>query len=127
MKIIYPPLVEEGYRYCLSKGVATTKEEVFLNLVKQNILQENGQPTKQALDKGFVREFTEDENLTYGEFIALYPAFSEYDPSYFLLIDGFWEMHRTLQKEIIKQMKEKKLTEKEIMEISAYFENRINL
>ncbi len=124
MKIIYPPLVEEGYAYCIKNGIETTKEAVFLNLVEKNILHENGEPTPQALQNGLVKDFTEPENLSFAEFLALYPVFEKYAPENFQRFDGFWEMNLSLKHAISCDIDDQLLTEDELIQITAYFTDR---
>ena len=54
--IEYPSLVEQAYGMLLSQGITNvSKLALFNELVKQHLLDANGQPTKKALKEGYIR------------------------------------------------------------------------
>ncbi len=89
MKIIYPPLVEDSYSYFQEKK---PKSLLYQKLVAQNIIDETGAPTKEALRKGWVKDFYEAVDLSFEKFLDLYPIFRLWSEIEFKKIEGFWEM-----------------------------------
>lgn len=124
MQIIFPPLVEEGYRYCRKQGIVTTKQEVFLELVAKGILKENGDPTAAALSAGYVADFTEVPQMTFAEFLAVYPVFQRYPVEHFTQLDGFWEIDRDLLKTLQQELDANYLTADEELQLAAFLEDR---
>lgn len=106
MEIIYPPLVEQCYKAFHKDSEQLTKSDVYISLVENNILTENGLPTQHALDIGWVKEFTEEQDLDFEEFLNVYPVFKQFDEQSFIQIDGFWEISQTLKKELIQKIKQ---------------------
>ncbi len=64
--------MEEGLKYHLEKGIIT----------------ETGLPTRQAIKDGLVKDYYEDEGLSFDEFLRIYLIFKEYDEALFQCIDG---------------------------------------
>lgn len=96
MEIIYPSIVEDAYAYYLSDGIEYSKDEVYLYLVEAGIICENGQPTKEAIENGMVREVVEIENMSLNQLFELYPVLSKFSPAIFEMKDGFWEIKKIL-------------------------------
>lgn len=66
----------------------------------KKFITETGLPTEEAIAKGWIKDYYENENLSFDEFLALYPVFETYDPDAFQLIDGFWEIPLRLKNEL---------------------------
>lgn len=56
MNIIYPPLVEQMYEFMYKIDKSLTKQDVYKKAIKENFIDEQGNPTKWALDNGLVSE-----------------------------------------------------------------------
>lgn len=56
MNIIYPPLVEQMYKFMHEIDKSLTKQDVYKKAIKENFIDEQGNPTKWALDNGLVTE-----------------------------------------------------------------------
>lgn len=97
MKIIYPPLIEDGHVY-FNKQVS--KAEIYQTLVAKGIIDETGAPTQAALQKGLVKDFYEGEHLTFSEFLMLYPIFNGLSELSFKQIEGFWELPLTAKTQL---------------------------
>ncbi|WP_225433421.1 hypothetical protein [Limosilactobacillus reuteri] len=52
--IQYPPLVEQAYSYFLSIGLHPNKDKLYKMLVDEGMIDELGNPTQRAIDKGLV-------------------------------------------------------------------------
>ena len=52
--IQYPPLVEQAYSYFLSIGLYPNKDKLYKMLVDEGMIDELGNPTQKAIDKGLV-------------------------------------------------------------------------
>ena len=81
MEIIYPPLVEESINFHLkerSKEISE-KADMYCLMVERGIILENGEPTPEAIEKGWVKDFYEAEDLSLEDFLALYPVFNRHD------------------------------------------------
>ena len=98
--IIFPPLVEEAYRFFKEVNSEISKQEVFKILIEQNVVKPNGYPTDFALETGVVSEFTEEANITFDELLAIYPVFRRYPSEHFKLINGFWMVDECLKARI---------------------------
>lgn len=61
--IKYPTLVEQSYEFMKQLKPSITKQEVYLLLVENNMIDENGSPTKYAINNHLV-EVKEAPKLT---------------------------------------------------------------
>ena len=52
--IKYPPLVEQAYSHFLSIGLHPNKDKLYKMLVDEGMIDELGNPTQRAIDKGLV-------------------------------------------------------------------------
>lgn len=91
-------------------------------MYKGNIINENGYGTDFAIKNGFIREFTEIENMSFEEFLEVYPVFKYYSPKHFILVDGFWQIDELLKLQINQDVLVGKFNEHESMELEVYFE-----
>lgn len=55
----------------------------------------------------------------------IYPVFRSFDPKHFKKIDHFWEMDLALQEQILDQWERETFTEEEIIDLTAFFEERL--
>ncbi len=56
MNIVYPPLVEQAYQMMKKLNKNVSKQEVYKKLIETNMIDQQGKPTKWALDNGLVSE-----------------------------------------------------------------------
>lgn len=124
MKIVYPSLVEEGYRFCVSQGIETTREAVFLHLIEKNIINSFGFPTDQAIAEGFVSEFTEEEYDSFEQFLSLYPVLKAVNPLFFEQVDGYWEIKMDHLEEVMTFIENHTFSQSEWIQLEAFFEQR---
>lgn len=125
MEIIYPPLVEQGFSYHLKTlGEKLDKSELYRGMVKQGIITETGSPTQRALDQGLVKDFYEEENLSFAKFIEIYPVFQRFDQELFQLIDGFWEVPVTFKETLQSLLQDDQLDYDEALQIQEYLADR---
>lgn len=126
MEIIYPPLVEDSLAFHLANQEVSLvdKAEMYSLMVKKGILLETGEPTQEAIEKGWVKDFYEEENLTLEEFLKIYPIFHTFDLDYLQLIDGFWEITLELKEELINRLRADDLTYDEKLQIREYLAER---
>jgi len=126
MEIIYPPLVEESLAFHLANQEVSLvdKAEMYSLMVKKGILLETGEPTQEAIEKGWVKDFYEEENLTLEEFLKIYPIFHTFALDSLQLIDGFWEITLELKEELINRLRADDLTYDEKLQIREYLAER---
>lgn len=125
MEIIYPPLVEQSFQfYQGSEEHEYSKSELYRSMVENRIIHENGSPTREALENGLIRDFYEEQNLAFEDFLAIYPYFEAYDPSIFQLIDGFWEIPLTLKNELLEKVEAGTISYDEKVQIEEFLEDR---
>lgn len=126
MEIIYPPLVEESINFHLkerSKEISE-KADMYRLMVERGIILENGEPTPEAIEKGWVKDFYEAEDLSLEDFLALYPVFNRYDLADFQLIDGFWEIPVELKQTLLKELEAGKFDYDDSQQITEYLTDR---
>lgn len=126
MQIIYPSLIEEAYYHSKKFNPAITKEDIYRHFYEAGLIQENGEPTEAALSEGYVKDYTEDWDLDFAAFLAIYPVFKQFDPKHFKKIDHFWEMDLTLQERILDRWEHEVFTEEEAIDLMAFFEDRLS-
>ncbi|NTJ98365.1 hypothetical protein HQ633_12125 [Enterococcus faecium] len=125
MEIIYPPLVEEGLKYCFEITKQSLDKSTFYRLmVEKEIITETGLPTQQAIENGLVKDYFEDKGLSFEEFLRIYPIFEEYDEELFQCIDGYWEIPVDMKEILVSQLESGKLTFEDMQQIEAYLEDR---
>ena len=56
MNIVYPPLVEQAYQMMKQLNKNVPKQEIYKKLIEINMIDQQGNPTKWALDNGLVSE-----------------------------------------------------------------------
>ena len=56
MNIVYPPLVEQMYKFMHKIDKSLTKQDVYKKAIEINMIDQLGNPTKWALDNGLVSE-----------------------------------------------------------------------
>lgn len=65
MNIVYPPLVEQMYEFMHKKDKSLTKQDVYKKAIEINMIDQQGNPTQWALDKGYISEVPQSvENAT---------------------------------------------------------------
>ncbi|MFT8727396.1 MAG: hypothetical protein ABF807_05765 [Liquorilactobacillus nagelii] len=124
--IIYPPLVEQAVTE-LAAGepiTAAYQAQVYRALVKDQIIDEFGNPTQQALQQGWVTEVVEKSDLTWREFIELYPVFGNFAQD-FKKLDGFWEVTLEFKNFLIHELKGAAFTEIEKQQIQDFLGGRL--
>ncbi|UUV98131.1 hypothetical protein [Vagococcus luciliae] len=126
MNIIYPPLVEDSLSYYFYDKEIDLQDKVdmYQSMLSAGVIDEYGLPTKEALEKGWVKDFYEEENLSFEEFLNLYPIFCSYDKNKFQLIDGFWEISHSFKEQLIKEIKSEKMGYDAILQITEYLSER---
>ena len=56
MNIIYPPLVEQMYKFMHEIDKSLTKQDVYKKAIENNMIDYQGNPTKEAIEKGYIQE-----------------------------------------------------------------------
>ncbi|MBK0038786.1 MULTISPECIES: hypothetical protein [Enterococcus] len=103
MNIIYPPLVEQCYEKFFKNDDKVSKAEVYQFLIYNQFINNNGSATKIAIDNQWIQEYVEEPNISFEEFLVIYPVFKKFDQSLFQMINGFWEISST-QKNVLNKM-----------------------
>lgn len=81
----YPPLVEQAYSLMLKKGHPQPKEQIFKTLVNEGMLNSDGTPTDQAIERGWVGQA--DPNDPIAKFKLDNPLFSCISDKHFFIDD----------------------------------------
>ena len=69
MEIIYPPLVEEGLKYYLETTQQSLDKSTFYRSMVERVITETGLPAQQAIENGLVKDYYEDQGLSFDEFL----------------------------------------------------------
>ncbi|EOT38625.1 hypothetical protein [Enterococcus columbae] len=127
MQIIYPSLVEEAVRFHYPNQKVSTKEKaaIYQTMLQHELILPNGQPSTLALDNGWIKDFYEEENLSFTEFLALYPLFKNYDAQLFEQIDGFWEISLEFREVLLQKLAADTCNYDEKIQIEAYLSDRL--
>lgn len=64
LNIIYPPLVEQMYKFMHEKDKSLTKQDVYKKAIEINFIDQQGNPTKWALEQGYIKEMPTVEEPT---------------------------------------------------------------
>ncbi|WP_270648778.1 hypothetical protein [Limosilactobacillus mucosae] len=87
-KIEYPALVEQMHAYLISRGINNvSKLTLFNEMVKDGMINKNGQPTKKAIENGLIESVDYEELNSVEQFKAEYPQFSAVPDKFFLVDD----------------------------------------
>ena len=125
MGIIYPPLVEQGVQYYLETTKQSLDKSTFYrSMVEKGIITETGWPTQQAIENGLIKDYYEDEGLSFEEFLRIYSIFKEYNEGLFQCIDGYWEIPVNMKENLVSQLESGELTFEDIQQIQMYLEDR---
>lgn len=97
MKIIYPKLVEDAFAVANQHGqIAPGKEndvkaQIYQIMVDRGMLDELGEPTQLAVDKGIAGGLGPNSQLnSLAEFKRQFPIYGEFDDSHFKRLNGEW-------------------------------------
>ncbi|MDA0409623.1 hypothetical protein PBR71_02780 [Levilactobacillus brevis] len=97
MKIIYPKLVEDAFTVANQHGqIAPGKEndvkaQIYQIMVNRGMLDELGEPTQLAVDKGIAGGLGPNSQLNLlAEFKRQFPIYGEFDDSHFKRLNGEW-------------------------------------
>jgi hypothetical protein len=123
MKIIYPALVEQAYKFITNQGIKTTKAEVYKMQVADGMLKQNGEPTQKAIDEGLVSEFKQT-HATLKQFKKEYPIFKKYGKNEFTQQEGIWYVSQNVIKDVHKKIKAKSPDFDELQQLDVYFNYR---
>lgn len=63
MIIKYPMLVEQSYKSLKEAGFEVTKAEVYRKMIEANIIDQNGNPTDEAIKEGWVKNYDADNPI----------------------------------------------------------------
>ncbi|EOK55514.1 hypothetical protein [Enterococcus faecalis] len=125
MEILYPPLVEQGLKYYLETTKQSLDKSTFYrSMVEKGIITETGLPTQHAIENGLVKDYYEDEGLSFDEFLKIYPVFEEYDEELFQRIDGYWEIPIEMKENLVSQLESGELPYEDTQQIETYLEDR---
>lgn len=126
MDIIYPPLVEDSLSYYFGQKRINVEDKaaMYQHMVDSEIITEQGLPTQKALDLGWVKDFYEEENLSFDEFLELYPVFKSFDSNHFKMIDGFWEISYSFKETLIDILQSDTMTYDDRLQLTEYLSER---
>ena len=83
-KIEYPVLVEQMHAYLISRGINNvSKLTLFNEMVKDGMINKNGQPTAKALENGLIEAADYNDLNPIQQFKADYPQFSAVPDKFF--------------------------------------------
>lgn len=102
MKVIYPSLVEQAfdiyvkqYGTVAASKVNKLKSCIYRALIKNGVLDQNGDPTQKAKDDGLVGSFTpkkdgEYEPETVRDLKLMYPMYAKFSDDHFMKSSQGW-------------------------------------
>ena len=102
MKVIYPSLVEQAFNIyvkqygpVVSNRVNELKSCIYRALIKDGVLDQNGDPTQKAKDKGLVGSFTLNEDGEYEpetvrDLKLVYPMYAQFSDDHFMKSSQGW-------------------------------------
>ena len=116
--IEYPSLVEQAYGILASRGITgVSKLALFNELVKENLLDTNGQPTKKAIKEGYIKKYRRDNMSPIKKFKYDYPRFAFLPDSCFKVDHGAIAISlRGISLYIQRLTRDEQVTEKELHE-----------
>lgn len=83
-KIEYPVLVEQMHAYLINRGINNvSKLTLFNEMVKDGMINKNGQPTAKALENGLIEAADYNDLDPIQQFKADYPQFSAVPDKFF--------------------------------------------
>ncbi|OOV22582.1 hypothetical protein LG101_03590 [Levilactobacillus brevis] len=95
--MIYPKLVEDAFTVAKQHGqIAPGKEndvkaQIYQIMVDRGMLDELGEPTQLAVDKGIAGGLGPNSQLnSLAEFKRQFPIYGEFDDSHFKRLNGEW-------------------------------------
>ncbi len=125
LQIIYPPLVEDCFNYQQEKnGILLEKSQIYKDMVAAGLITQTGMPTESALENGMIKDFYEEKDLSFEDFLALYPIFINYDADLFQQIDGFWEITLDFKNELLQALAANVFDYDETLQLQMYLEER---
>lgn len=63
MNIVYPPLVEQAYQMMKQLNKNVSKQEIYKKLIEINMIDQQGNPTKWALEQGFIAKASTPQEI----------------------------------------------------------------
>lgn len=117
-------MVNDTHQALLEMGYQLDKYDVYLSLLDQGVIDQDGQLLPHALEKGLVLEADEVANLSFEEFLNLYPFFKRFNSKHFKLIDGYWELDDLVIKQIEFLQKHDQLDVEEEYDLYYFFKQR---
>ena len=125
LQIIYPPLVEDCFNYQQEKnGILLEKSQIYKDMVAAGLITQTGMPTESALENGMIKDFYEEKDLSFEDFLALYPIFINYDADLFQQIDGFWEIPLSMKEQLLQDLSEEVFPYDEKIQLEEYLADR---
>lgn len=103
-QIIYPALVEQSYAFLLSKGIKVSKDMVYRQMIKANMIDQNGQPTQKAIETGLVSTTNDPHSLAV--FKAQNRLFLPYDDHHFKWLPDIraWAADEEVTRDVAKRI-----------------------
>lgn len=126
MNIIYPPLVEDSLSYHFDEKNIEMEDKIrmYQHMIEIGIITEQGLPTEKALDMGWVKDFYEEEDMSFEDFLTLYPVFKRYDVNLFQKIDGFWEISLSFKESLKEHLLSENMSYDDRLQITEYLSER---
>ncbi|MBG9980748.1 hypothetical protein HZY91_06585 [Facklamia sp. DSM 111018] len=98
--------------------------QVYEELVELNVIETDGRPTQEAIQSGRLEILCETPDMSFEEFIKVYPVFTNYNKEGFIFENQFWEMKEELFHRVQVDRQEHKFNSLELKQINQYFEDR---
>lgn len=111
MNIVYPPLVEQAYQMMKQLNKNVSKQEIYKKLIEINMIDQQGNPTKWALDKGYISEASQPaEDETDADINNVFRRIPKDAFKYLNEHDGYAINCRELKKAILSALKDGSLS-----------------
>ncbi|WP_124057672.1 hypothetical protein [Vaginisenegalia massiliensis] len=121
---LYLEAFNQIYDQLSRKNPLLSRRQLFSDLIDQGILESNGLPTQLAIQEEFIKVYQEVENMSFSEFLNLYPFFNEYDACHFEYVNGYWEMDEHLYQMLQLEIQANLLSDDALYQLQVYFEDR---
>lgn len=103
MNINYPAMVERAWKIIQEQGATdVTKQQLYTQMVKSGMMDENGQPTQAAIDRGLVEE-AKPEEYTLAEFKQAWPVYAQFEDKHFRKSPEGWMADAYVIRELANQ------------------------
>lgn len=120
----YLEIINQAHQQLQADNPHLSRYDTYVFLMNQGVIASNGRPKKAAIESGALEVFCEDPDISFEEFLMVYPVFKRYSPHLFYLINHFWEIDHRLWKQIHLDRQMNLFSQDEVNQLDRYFVDR---